>query len=60
MAYLREITEPCKEPGCVSRATVELLDRWNGALGTYCRPHGKKALARQAERERATARKEPS
>jgi hypothetical protein len=50
MAYLREIETKCKR--CrTARAVVELIDRWNGSRGEYCRKCGAKELAAQNARE---------
>lgn len=50
MAYLREIETKCKR--CrTARAVVELIDRWNGLRGEYCRKCGAKELAAQHVRE---------
>lgn len=49
MAYLRDFTTICKN--CGKRPVVELIDRWNGNRGTYCRKCGEKALKLQNLRE---------
>jgi len=57
MAYLRGILRPkCQHPGCVSFATVRVIDRWNGERGAYCNKHAKPALDQQNKNEaRATS-----
>ncbi len=40
MAYLREIQVKCCQPGCTSRASVEVVDRFNSSRGRYCKKHG--------------------
>ena len=54
MAYLRELHTPkCCVPYCGKKATHQLIDRWNGERGTYCRKHGKPAAEAQAKNESA-------
>lgn len=53
MAYLLDINTKCDN--CkVSSAKVELLDRWNGRRGQYCRACGKIRLKKQIENEKGT------
>lgn len=59
MAYLREIETKCDS--CkISAAKVELVDRWNGIRGKFCRPCGKRRLASQKKRESPDADEEDS
>ena len=51
MAYLRELVNRCHFPTCPRRAVVEVVDRWNGSMGTYCRRHGNEALREQQRHE---------
>lgn len=53
MAHLREYDTTCQGiyVTCGKRAVVELLDRWNGNKGKYCRKHGEQALTLQTLRE---------
>jgi hypothetical protein len=54
MAYLRDLLTKCAS--CSRRATVELIDRWNGSRGSYCSACGKRALKRQTENENASVK----
>ena len=47
MAYLRDLKLKCDVPTCKAKAVVELLDRWNGVRGQYCRKCGAKQLRNQ-------------
>lgn len=49
MAYLRSIVSKCND--CPKKATVVLVDRWNGTHGEYCAKCGAKALKRQQANE---------
>jgi hypothetical protein len=51
MAFLRSIESQCSEPGCTKRAIVQLIDRWNGERGKYCKRHGERACLRQTQSE---------
>jgi hypothetical protein len=55
MAYLRSLKNKCqgRVGTCPKTATVELIDRWNGAIGKYCVACGKRALEEQQRREDA-------
>jgi hypothetical protein len=55
MAYLRKLTpHKCEYSSfCGKRATVQLVDRWNGTRGYFCTPHGKKKLDEQTKNEEA-------
>lgn len=54
-AHLRDLPQP-KCLTCHGRATVELYNTRNSALGTYCRRDGAKALKQKlAEDERLSA-----
>lgn len=54
MAYLRLlIIEYCDARPCTRRATVQLLNRYNGNNGHFCAACGKKALRRlEAEEQK--------
>ena len=39
-AHTRSIVHQCCQPGCTSRATVEVRDTFNTVLGDYCTRHG--------------------
>ena len=41
MAYMRPIDDKCR---CGKRATVEVIDRWNGSRGKFCRSCGDRKL----------------
>ena len=50
MAYLREIESGCYR--CkIARAVVELVDRWNGVRGQYCKKCGALRLKEQKKNE---------
>lgn len=52
MAYLKPIRQPsCK---CGKKATVTLVDRWNGERGEYCKRCGQHALKTQTANENPT------
>lgn len=51
MAYLIEIKTRCERPGCTKVATVELYNRVNARMGTYCAPHGQERLRALEKRE---------
>ena len=46
-SYLRPIVKTCIATGCVTQAVVELHNRFNEPMGTYCQKHGAVALAAQ-------------
>lgn len=54
MAYLRPIPlYKCEHGFCGKKATVQLIDRWNGERGRYCLKHGKVKVVEQAKSEAA-------
>ena len=52
MAYLRDIVMKCQAGGCAQKASVELINTRNAALGSYCRPCAKRLLKAQVIHER--------
>jgi len=42
MAYIKELKEKCA--ACARRATCEVVDRWNGSCGKFCRDCAKRKL----------------
>lgn len=51
MAHLRPIIQP--KCWCGKKATVRLMDRWNGERGDFCKKHGDQALKKQQDNENA-------
>lgn len=51
MAYLRTLAKTCVR--CGVKATVQLIDRWNGERGCYCRKCCARALREQLASEGA-------
>jgi hypothetical protein len=56
MAYLRELDQRCRHAGCTRIAKVELMNRYNAALGRFCGTHAKAALREQERVEQAPVR----
>lgn len=55
MAHITKLDRAqCKETYCPALATVNLFNRYNASLGTYCKIHGDKALARLQKHENET------
>jgi len=57
MAFLRALTLHC-ELCKTGRASVELVDRWNGSLGVFCKRCGAVKLKAQGLAERRSAERE--
>jgi hypothetical protein len=51
MAYLIELSLKCRTSACNRNAVVTVYDRWNDAVGKFCRPCGQREVKRRTASE---------